>query len=65
MIGELAKAEYANIKNRFDFKECMVCLLEFSDEEQIIMMPCSLHFLHLECGGEWLKQKGMCPLCRT
>ncbi|KAG0363034.1 hypothetical protein BGZ54_008373, partial [Gamsiella multidivaricata] len=43
---------------------CAVCLDEFSDGEEIRMLPCR-HEFHCECIDPWLVRKSStCPLCK-
>ncbi|KAG0016189.1 hypothetical protein BGZ80_009378 [Entomortierella chlamydospora] len=43
---------------------CAVCLDEFSDGEEIRMLPCH-HEFHCECIDPWLTRKSStCPLCK-
>ncbi|PPD70782.1 hypothetical protein GOBAR_DD32347 [Gossypium barbadense] len=44
-------------------KECMICLDEFSDGNEIALMPCQ-HVYHDACIVKWLKASHLCPLCR-
>lgn len=42
---------------------CPVCLVEFSDMESVVRLPCS-HAFHPECVTRWLTQcKDTCPVC--
>ncbi|XP_039046552.1 uncharacterized protein LOC120186762 [Hibiscus syriacus] len=43
-------------------EECVVCLDEFSDQDEVSSMPCG-HVYHYDCIVEWLKTSHLCPLC--
>ncbi|KAJ1911684.1 hypothetical protein H4219_005861 [Mycoemilia scoparia] len=43
--------------------ECPVCLEALSTGETVIDLPCE-HLIHRDCGEEWLKKHGTCPICR-
>ncbi|OLY80034.1 putative RING finger protein [Smittium mucronatum] len=45
------------------FKDCSICLEEFTPESTIIELNC-LHFYHEACIVNWLRQNGRCPICR-
>ena len=46
------------------YKECAICLSEFSKGEAVRCLPCQ-HLLHVACVDPWLLQtKRCCPLCR-
>lgn len=44
-------------------KECVVCLEEFLDGDEVAYMPCG-HFYHYGCIVKWLETSHFCPLCR-
>jgi len=47
-------------------KECVICMVEYQDEERILQLDCSpMHHFHEECVKNWLKINGQCPTCRA
>lgn len=42
---------------------CVVCLMEFEEEEEVCTLPCE-HLFHKSCIHKWLRQEGSCPQCR-
>jgi hypothetical protein len=42
---------------------CSICLAEYTDGEQVIMLPCQ-HMYHRPCVVEWLVRRPECPLCK-
>jgi len=47
-------------------KECAICMIDFTDDDEIVPLPCNkAHVFHEECIAQWLKQKTTCPLCRA
>ena len=55
-------------RNPSDFQvgdTCPICILEFSEDENIICLPCNTgHIFHDHCIGEWVKRNNNCPLCK-
>ncbi|KAI8865958.1 hypothetical protein GQ42DRAFT_165794 [Ramicandelaber brevisporus] len=45
-------------------QECIVCLDKYCAGEMLRMLPC-MHEYHQECIDAWLRNKGVCPICRT
>lgn len=43
--------------------KCMICLVEFSEGEDMKEMPCC-HLFHPRCVLPWLEKTNSCPLCR-
>lgn len=44
-------------------KECCICFLEFSVDDEVSRLPCG-HIFHKKCVAEWLRKKCTCPECR-
>jgi len=61
---ELHKTSFKSLM--FDeTKDCPVCLLEFTDDDNIVPLKCSqFHLYHLECLEMILKYSKKCALCR-
>mmetsp|Transcript_43389 Transcript_43389/g.97671 ORF Transcript_43389/g.97671 Transcript_43389/m.97671 type:complete len:130 (+) Transcript_43389:1517-1906(+) len=51
------------LKDRLDQDQCMVCLCDFENDEQVRHLPCK-HVFHTGCIDEWLGRDAHCPLCR-
>ncbi|CAD8158726.1 unnamed protein product [Paramecium octaurelia] len=47
--------------SEFDL-ECIICLQKITDK--YVMLRCD-HYYHKECIDHWVKQKEICPLCRS
>ena len=45
--------------------QCLVCLTEYEQGEQLRKLPKCGHFFHQHCVDPWLLQHDMCPICRT
>ncbi|CAE5963523.1 unnamed protein product [Arabidopsis arenosa] len=44
--------------------ECAICLTEFSDGEEIRILPRCSHVFHVACIDKWLTSRSSCPSCR-
>lgn len=44
-------------------KTCAVCMEEFRAGEQMRTLPC-FHDFHKRCVDRWLRQQGVCPICK-
>jgi hypothetical protein len=42
---------------------CVVCMDDFADGEEVMTLPC-FHFFHTPCAERWLKESGICPICK-
>ncbi|KAL3643953.1 hypothetical protein CASFOL_011885 [Castilleja foliolosa] len=47
----------------FDF-DCAVCLCEFTENDQLRLLPTCSHAFHMGCIDTWLLSNSTCPLCR-
>jgi hypothetical protein len=46
-------------------KECMICMMDFGENDEVTPLPCSdKHYFHSMCIEQWLRQKPECPSCR-
>ena len=52
-----------NDPKKFEFPECSICLMEVSEGQDTILLPCG-HMFHDNCVTKWLKIHNTCPLCR-
>ncbi|KAK6153038.1 hypothetical protein DH2020_012677 [Rehmannia glutinosa] len=53
--------EIVGAKEPFD---CAVCLCEFSEKDQLRLLPTCSHAFHMSCIDTWLLSNSTCPLCR-
>ncbi|KAK6155173.1 hypothetical protein DH2020_009421 [Rehmannia glutinosa] len=53
--------EVVGPKEPFD---CAVCLCEFSETDQLRLLPICSHAFHINCIDTWLLSNSSCPLCR-
>jgi len=50
------------VETKFPGYECLICLDEFNQGQQIIMIKCG-HIYHKNCIDKWFLKKKTCPLC--
>ncbi|GFY91021.1 RING/U-box superfamily protein [Actinidia rufa] len=53
--------EIVGLKEPFD---CAVCLCEFSEQDNLRLLPLCGHAFHIHCIDTWLLSNSTCPLCR-
>ncbi|KAM7252600.1 hypothetical protein ACFE04_008109 [Oxalis oulophora] len=44
--------------------ECVICLEEFQDDDELRLLPKCDHMFHRDCIDNWFVRKVICPLCR-
>ena len=49
-------------KQTTNFKECVICLEEMVEDQELILIRCS-HIYHKECLEKWIYKNSICPLC--
>ncbi|KAJ4917374.1 RING/U-box superfamily protein [Raphanus sativus] len=47
-----------------EIEPCCVCQEEYNEGEELGKLECG-HGFHSQCIKEWLKQKNICPICKT
>ncbi|XP_076116238.1 uncharacterized protein LOC143083783 isoform X2 [Mytilus galloprovincialis] len=47
-----------------EVKECLVCMCEFEDKDQLRILPC-FHEFHTPCIDKWIGVNATCPVCRV
>ncbi|KAK9665263.1 hypothetical protein RND81_14G101200 [Saponaria officinalis] len=48
-----------------DDNTCSICLSDYQPLETLKLLPQCLHRFHKDCIHQWLRSKGVCPICRT
>jgi len=46
-----------------DKKDCIICLMDFETNEEIITLPCA-HIYHSQCIKDWFLRDKTCPCCK-
>lgn len=64
--NKLPKAKYKEAKTDDDENSfmCTICQEEYSDEIEVICLPCT-HLFHEKCINGWLNKSVECPNCRS
>lgn len=44
-------------QDKFDIKECVICIESFVEGCKILRIPSCQHFFHNECGKKWFDSK--------
>lgn len=47
-----------------EYDTCPICLVEFSENEQVKELPCQ-HLFHPPCVDTWLNVSQLCPMCKS
>ncbi|CAI9780634.1 unnamed protein product [Fraxinus pennsylvanica] len=63
-IDALPVFMYKEIEGSQEPFDCAVCLCEFSEKDQLRLLPMCSHAFHINCIDTWLLSNSTCPLCR-
>ncbi|KAL8545840.1 hypothetical protein ACS0TY_005820 [Phlomoides rotata] len=63
-IDALPVFSYKEIVGAEEPFDCAVCLCEFSETDQLRLLPMCSHAFHMNCIDTWLLSNSTCPLCR-
>ncbi|XP_022871173.1 RING-H2 finger protein ATL46-like [Olea europaea var. sylvestris] len=63
-IDALPVFMYKEIEGSQEPFDCAVCLSEFSEKDQLRLLPICSHAFHINCIDTWLLTNSTCPLCR-
>ncbi|ESQ44776.1 hypothetical protein EUTSA_v10003162mg [Eutrema salsugineum] len=58
------KYKSSSTKSPQDAEPCCICQEEYTEGEDTGTLECG-HDFHSQCIKEWLKQKNLCPICKT
>ncbi|KAI4351221.1 hypothetical protein L6164_005599 [Bauhinia variegata] len=66
IIHSYPKLLYSQIKKRDSVSSCCsICLADFTEVDELRMLPDCGHLYHLSCIDSWLKLHATCPICRN
>ncbi|KAJ7970877.1 RING-H2 finger protein [Quillaja saponaria] len=63
-IDALPVFQYKEIVGLKEPSDCAVCLCEFSEKDELRLLPICSHAFHIHCIDTWLLSNSTCPLCR-
>ncbi|KAF0543559.1 transferrin receptor ectodomain, apical domain-containing protein [Gigaspora margarita] len=65
VVGNLpTKIFYRSKRQENDPQECVICLEDYVDEDELRIMPCK-HEYHVKCIDSWLTtRQRFCPICK-
>ena len=61
IVENLITNEIKDINN-FAVKSCSICLENFENGDNYIILPC-IHFFHASCLKDWMNVNNRCPIC--
>ncbi|XP_018833712.1 RING-H2 finger protein ATL57-like [Juglans regia] len=64
-IQALPVYSYGGGKEKFEIKDCAICLGEFEENEAVKEIPFCKHVFHPHCIDRWLWSHVACPVCRS
>ncbi|CAN7102774.1 probable E3 ubiquitin-protein ligase RHG1A [Brassica rapa] len=63
--NRLKQSKYkSSTKSPEDAEPCCICQEEYTEGDDMGTLECG-HEFHSQCIKEWLKQKNLCPICKT
>ncbi|KAF8039446.1 hypothetical protein BT93_B1858 [Corymbia citriodora subsp. variegata] len=63
-INALPVFRYKEIRDLKEPFDCAVCLCEFTERDELRLLPLCSHAFHIDCIDTWLLSNSSCPLCR-
>lgn len=64
MLSGLPREKYCSDNPDRQLVECELCLMEYSEGDELLRLPC-MHFFHAGCVMPWLQKSQTCPMCQT
>ena len=65
MIKSIPLCRFTKAKQLIGNMECIVCLVEFQENEALRLLPKCSNAFHINCIDVWLRSHVNCPLCRA
>lgn len=65
IIEKIPTFKYSELDHslKTDTKQCIICLMDYNDENHLRKLPCN-HIFHADCVERWFDQSVKCPVCR-
>ncbi|KAJ3673063.1 hypothetical protein LUZ60_006437 [Juncus effusus] len=64
MLKSLPKVRYERTNYCQNQSECVICLMDFEEGEDLRVLPMCGHKFHVSCVDTWLRAHSSCPSCR-
>ncbi|OMO50681.1 Zinc finger, RING-type [Corchorus olitorius] len=61
----LVPCKFQSIECKNGIDRCVICQVEYEEEEALVALPNCEHPYHSECISKWLQIKKICPICNT
>lgn len=64
VIEVIPKFKYDSAKEVWTSTDCVICLTEYANGDEIRVLPQCGHGFHVDCIDMWLSSHSSCPSCR-
>ncbi|KAA3476783.1 E3 ubiquitin ligase BIG BROTHER-related [Gossypium australe] len=61
----LVRCNFRSDECKTGIDRCVICQVEYEEEEGVVALPNCEHPYHSECITKWLQVKKICPICST
>ncbi|TYG69815.1 hypothetical protein ES288_D05G261400v1 [Gossypium darwinii] len=61
----LVPVKFQSIEHENEIDRCVICQVEYGENEGLVALPNCKHPYHLDCISKWLQMKKLCPICST
>ena len=59
----LIPCKFQSGESKTGIDQCVICQVEYEEEEGVVALPNCEHPYHSECISKWLQIKKICPIC--
>ncbi|XWS21659.1 hypothetical protein CRYUN_Cryun30bG0073400 [Craigia yunnanensis] len=59
----LIPCKFQSAESKTGIDQCVICQVEYEEEEGLVALPNCEHPYHSECITKWLQIKKICPIC--
>ncbi|XVE95520.1 hypothetical protein REPUB_Repub02eG0104500 [Reevesia pubescens] len=63
--SSLVPCKFQSVECKTGIDRCVICQVEYEEEEDLVAVPNCEHPYHSECISKWLQIKKICPICTT
>ncbi|XVE55297.1 hypothetical protein DITRI_Ditri03aG0147700 [Diplodiscus trichospermus] len=61
----LFPCKFQSVECKTGIDRCVICQVEYEEDESIVALPNCEHPYHSECISKWLQVKKICPICNN